>query len=61
MWKKVSGYHKRSLVETAMFRFKRLGDRLMACDFDRQVAEVHISIVVLNRFVSLGMPVTVAV
>ena len=55
------GYHRRSLVETAMFRLKRLGDRLMARGFDAQVAEVHIRIAVLNRWTMLGMPVTVAV
>ncbi len=60
-WKKHVGYHRRSLVETAMFRLKRLGDRLMARRFDTQVTEVHIRIAVLNKWTSLGMPVTVAV
>lgn len=61
LWKKQVGYHRRSLVETAMFRLKRLGDRLMARRFDTQVTEVYIRIVVLNKWTSLGMPVTVAV
>ena len=61
LWKQRVGYHRRSLVETAMFRLKRLGDRLMARRFDCQVAEVHIRIAVLNKWTSLGMPVTVAV
>ena len=61
LWKKHVGYHRRSLVETAMFRLKRLGDRLMARRFDTQVTEVYIRIVVLNKWTSLGMPVTVAV
>jgi IS5 family transposase len=61
LWKQRVGYHRRSLVETAMFRLKRLGNRLMARRFDCQVAEVHIRIAVLNRWTMLGMPVTVAV
>jgi IS5 family transposase len=61
LWKQRVGYHRRSLVETAMFRLKRLGDRLMARRFDTQVTEVHIRIAVLNKWTSLGMPVTVAV
>jgi DNA-binding transcriptional LysR family regulator len=32
-----SGYHRRSLVETKMGCFKRLGERVMARDFQRQV------------------------
>lgn len=55
------GYHRRSLVETAMFRLKRLEDQLMARRFDCQVAEVHIRVAVLNKWTFLGMPVTVAV
>ena len=34
-----SGYHRRSHVETKMHCVKLLGQRLMAQDFDRQVAE----------------------
>jgi hypothetical protein len=35
-----------------------LGQRLMARDFDRQVAEVQIRAAVLSRFTALGIPVT---
>ena len=35
---------------------KLLGQRLMARDFDRQVAEVQIRAAVLNRFTALGIP-----
>ncbi|AXK38506.1 transposase [Crenobacter cavernae] len=59
IWKRWSGYHRRSLVETAMHRFKRLGDRLLARNPERQVAEVHVRCAILNRFVHLGMPKTV--
>ena len=60
IWKKWSGYHRRSLVETKMRCFKLLGERVMARDFDRQVAELQIRAAVLNRFTRLGMPITVA-
>jgi hypothetical protein len=40
IWKRWSGYHRRSLVETKMRCFKLLGERIMARDFDRQVAEL---------------------
>jgi hypothetical protein len=51
---KWSGYHHRSLVETKMRCFKRLGERVMARDFDRQVAEQQIRAALLNRFTQLG-------
>ncbi|MDH2430972.1 IS5 family transposase [Pokkaliibacter sp. MBI-7] len=59
LWKRWSGYHRRSLVETKMRCFKRLGERIMAKDFDRQVAELQVRAAILNRFTSLGTPVTV--
>ena len=60
LWKQWSGYHRRSLAETAMSRLKRLGERLAARDPARQVAEVQIRCAILNTFNSLGMPDTVA-
>jgi hypothetical protein len=60
IWKRWSGYHRRSLVETKMRCFKLLGERIMARDFDRQVAELQVRAAVLNRFTRLGTPVTVA-
>ena len=60
IWKKWSGYHRRSLVETKMRCFKLLGERVMARDFDRQVAELQVRAALLNRFTQLGTPVTVA-
>ena len=38
-----------------------LGQRLMARDFDRQVAEFQVRVAVLNGFTALGIPVTEAV
>ena len=48
LWKRWSGYHRRSLAETAMSRLKRLGERLAARDPARQVAEVQIRCAILN-------------
>jgi hypothetical protein len=55
-----SGYHRRSLLETKMRCFKLLGERIMARDFDRQVAELQVRAAVLNRLTRLGKPITVA-
>lgn len=59
LWKKWSGYHRRSLVETKMYCFKLLEDRVKSRDFDRQVAEPQICAAILNRFTALGTPQTV--
>jgi hypothetical protein len=61
IWKKWSGYHRRSLVETKMHCLKRLGERVMARTFERQVTELHVRVALLNRFTQLGQPQTVAV
>jgi hypothetical protein len=61
IWKKWSGYHRRSLVETKMHCFKRLGERVMARTFERQVVELHVRVALLNRFTQIGHPTTVAV
>ena len=58
LWKKWSGYHRRSLVETKMHCIKLLGDKLSARSFDSQVNEVHARIAVLNKFTELGRPHT---
>ena len=58
IWRRWSGYHRRSLVETKMRCFKLLGERVMARDFERQVAELQIRAAILNRFTALGTPQT---
>ena len=71
IWKRWSGYHRRSLVEayplmvcgqtTAgqwMRCFKLPGERVMSRDFDRQVAALQIRAAILNRFTALGTPIT---
>ncbi|EPX82908.1 Transposase DDE domain protein [Rubellimicrobium thermophilum DSM 16684] len=61
LWRRWSGYHRRSRAETKMNCVKLLGQRLMARDFDRQVAELHVRVAVLNGYTALGTPVTEAV
>ena len=61
IWKRWSGYHRRSLVETKMNCLKRLGEKVMARTFERQVAELNVRASILNRFTELGTPQTVAV
>jgi transposase len=58
LWRKWSGYHRRSRVETKMNCMKLLGQKLAARDFDRQTAELQVRIAILNRFTALGIPVT---
>ena len=47
-----------ALCEPKVRVAKLLGQRLMARDFDRQVAEFQIRVAVLNGFTTLGIPVT---
>ncbi len=44
-----------------MHYVKLLAQRLMARDFDRQVAELQLRIAVLNGYKALGIPVSEAV
>lgn len=61
IWKKWSGYHRRSLVETKMHCFKLLGQRVAARTFDRQITELKLRAAILNRFSQIGTPNTVRV
>ena len=58
IWRRWSGYHRRSRAETRMNCMKLLGQKLMARDFDRQTAELQVRIAILNRYTALGIPVT---
>lgn len=61
-WKEENGYHRRSLVETSMWRYKRLvGEKLQARDFKRQSTEAFVGILMLNRMTALGMPQSYAI
>lgn len=56
-WKITSGYHKRSLSETAMFRVKTIfGCSMRARNFDNQAVEAFILCAALNKITRLGMP-----
>lgn len=56
-WKKSSGHHRRSLVETHMFRLKTiLGDKLRGRSFANQQTEAKIMANILNKMTHLGMP-----
>jgi IS5 family transposase len=56
-WKEESGYHRRSLAETAMFRYKTIfGDHLNAREAKRQKTEARVKCAALNRMTRLGMP-----
>jgi hypothetical protein len=56
-WKEESGYHRRSLAETTMFRYKTVfGDHLNARETKRQTTEARVKCAALNRMTRLGMP-----
>jgi hypothetical protein len=56
-WKKKSGYHIRSLAETAMFRLKTIfGDELSARLIETQTTQALIRCAALNKMTHLGMP-----
>lgn len=56
-WKQEVGYHRRSLAETAVFRFKIIfGNTLSARTLPRQITEARIKAAALNRMTQLGMP-----
>lgn len=56
-WKKESHYHRRSLVETAMMRVKKIfGSNLSSRRFQNQATEMRVRCAALNRMTGLGMP-----
>jgi Transposase DDE domain len=56
-WKEDSGYHMRSLAETAMFRLKTIfGDELSARLLETQTTQALIRCLALNKMTHLGMP-----
>ncbi|MEL6266985.1 MAG: transposase [Pseudomonadota bacterium] len=61
LWRRWSGHHRRSRVETKRHCAKLLGQRPMARDVDHQVAGLQLRIAVLNGYTALGIPVTEAV
>ena len=54
-WKKKSEYQRRSLSETAMFRFETiLGSTLYSRKFEKQKIEAKIKVKYLNKMIGLG-------
>ena len=62
LWKTLSGYHKRSIAENAMYRLKQLfGTGLSSRSFATQNTEVRARIAAMNKMTYLGMPKSVRV
>ena len=56
-WKQQSGYHRRSLAETQMSRYKQIiGDKLRARGWANQQVESRLGCAILNRMTHLGRP-----
>ncbi|NJL38689.1 MAG: IS5 family transposase [Leptolyngbyaceae cyanobacterium RM2_2_4] len=56
-WKRDAGYHRRSIAETAMFRFKTIfGGHLSARKFNNQAVELFIKCAALNRMIQIAKP-----
>lgn len=61
-WKREHGYHRRSLAETGMFRFKQIiGRVLRSRTLANQKTEARIGSRILNVMVGLGRPESYAV
>lgn len=61
-WKRVHGYHLRSLAETALYRFKGIIGRLLrARTLVNQRTEARLGGQILNQMTQLGMPESYAV
>jgi hypothetical protein len=61
IWKRRSGYHRRSHIETKMHCFKLIGQRVMARTFDRQITELKVRAAMHNCCSQIGTPNTVRV
>ena len=56
-WKRDSGYHRRSLAKTIMFRLKVIvGSNLSSRKFDNQAVELFIKCTALNRMIRIAKP-----
>ena len=57
LWKREANYHRRSLAETGVFRFKTIfTDKLQSRKQENQFQEMIIKCAALNRMTHLGMP-----
>lgn len=56
-WKRESGYHRRSIAETTMFRLKcTFGGSLSSREFDNQAVELFLQCAALNRMIQICKP-----
>ncbi|MEX3593017.1 MAG: IS5/IS1182 family transposase, partial [Burkholderia sp.] len=61
-WKQDSGYHRRSLAENAIYRFKTLtGNCFWARHIASQATEVSMRVGVINRMADLARPQSVRI
>jgi len=61
-WQKATGYGRRSLVETAIGRYKTaIGPKLRARTFRNQQGEAAIAVEILNRMIRTAKPISVRV
>ncbi len=57
-WKNISGYHRRSLAETARLRLKQLiAGQITLRKYNGQVGEVMAYVSAINKLNTLGLPV----
>jgi hypothetical protein len=61
-WKNKTGYHRRSIAESAIFRLKTIfGQKLSSREMQHQQVEVSIRCHLLNTMAQLGMPLTIKI
>lgn len=61
-WKKQTGYHRRSMAETAMYRLKTtFSERLKSRLINNQKVEIRIKATCLNQFSNLNRPKTIKI
>jgi hypothetical protein len=61
-WKRQTGYHRRSLAETDIYRYKRIfTDKIHARSRRNETTEILLNCQLLNRMAEIGMPESFAV
>jgi len=61
-WKTQNNYHKRSLIETMMFRMKSIfGDQIRSRTFENQRTDLLVRCYAINRINTLGLPISQAI
>lgn len=61
-WKKINGYHRRSLIETMMSRMKSIfGDQMRSRCYENQKTDLAIRCRIINKMNLLGMPTSIAI